>query len=411
MTQVLDGSTGDGDVTRRLDWLISVDDHVLEPPGVWQERLPAALRDAGPRLADDGTAWLYEGSRFPVLGTTAAVGRSKEDCSPAPVSYHDMEPGCYDVTARLEAMDRDHVLASLCFPSFPRFCGQTFFEGTDHELGMACVRAYNDWMLEEWCATAPGRFIPMVLIPLWDPAAAAAEIERTAALGAKAIAFSENPSPLGLPSIHDRDGFWEPVFAAASDTQMPLCTHLGSSSQLPEPSPDSPLISRMVLTPLNLAVTCSEWMFSGVFQRHPNLRLCLSEGGIGWIPFLVERADFVFDRHQWTSTANFQLDPVTGTLSAEARDAPVELRRPSQVFRDHVFGCFIDDIHGSNNLEAIGVDNVMIETDYPHLDTTWPHSLEMAHKRLSGSPEDVQYQVLRGNAERVFRFAPSEPPT
>lgn len=397
-------------MTLRLDWLISVDDHVLEPGNVWQDRLPAKYRDAGPRLVtdDNGEAWYFEHRRIPTTGLSAAAGRKKEEFSPLPVTYDEMRPGCYDPVARLEDMNRDGVLASLCFPSFPRYCGQTFYEAKDRELGLACVTAYNDWMMEEWAGAAPGRYIPMIIIPLWDPALARREIERNAARGAKAIAFSENPSPLGLPSIHDDGGYWDPVFGAASETGMPLCTHLGSSSQLPKPSPDSPLISTLALSPMNIATTCVEWLFSGVLPRYPKLKVCLSEGGIGWIPYVLERCDYVLERQgAWAAEGDYELH---GAGNAGRRGRAVELQQPSQLFRNHMFGCFIDDLHGANSLDAISVDNVMIETDFPHTDSTWPNSIAVAHERLAGRTDEEIYKILRGNAERVFDFTPAEPP-
>src|SRR5690606_3183787 len=121
------------------------------------------------------------------------------------------------------------ILASLCFPSFPRFCGQIFAEANDKDLALLCVQAYNDWMIDEWCASAPGRFIPLVIMPLWDPPAAAREIERCAAKGATALAFSENPEPLGLPTIHDLGRYWDPLLAAAEAANMVICMHVGSS--------------------------------------------------------------------------------------------------------------------------------------------------------------------------------------
>lgn len=398
----------------RLDWLISVDDHVLEPGHVWDSRLPEKLRERGPRLRTDanGEAWFYDGKRIPTIGLAAAAGKKKEEFSPLPMSYEDMRPGCYDATARLEDMDRDGVLASMCFPSFPRFCGQTFYEGEDRQLGLLCVKAYNDWMIEEWAGAAPGRFIPLILIPLWDPRLAAEEIERTAGLGAKAVAFSENPVPLGLPSIHDKDRYWDPVFAAAADAGMPICTHLGSSSSLPKTSPDMPMIGTVAMQPVNIALTCIDWLFSDVLPRHPRLKLCLSEGGIGWIPYVLERCDYVLERQgYWAARGDFSGDLVSGTAKAAEDRGGLDLSvPPSQLFREHVYGCFIDDIHGANSIDLIGVDNVMIETDYPHTDSSWPHSIEMAHKRLGHLSAEDQYKVLRGNAERVFNFTPAEPP-
>ena len=191
--------------TLSLDWMVSVDDHVLEPPNVWQDRVPAKYRDVAPRLVqnDAGEFWAYEDRLVPTGMLAAAAGKAKEDFTPDAISYADMLPGCYDVASRLDDMNTAGILASLCFPSFPRFCGQIFHEARDKQLALLCVKAYNDWMIDEWCAAAPGRFIPLIIVPLWDPPEMAREIERCAAKGATALAFSENPEPLGLPTIHD----------------------------------------------------------------------------------------------------------------------------------------------------------------------------------------------------------------
>ncbi|WP_207934340.1 amidohydrolase family protein [Actinomadura sp. KC06] len=399
-----------------LDWLVSVDDHVLEPPHVWQDRLPAGLKEAGPRIVrdDQGEAWVFEGKRMPTTGLSAAAGKKREEFSPLPVTYEDMRPGCYEPAARIEDMNRAGVLASLSFPSFPRFCGQAFTEADDRELGLACVKAYNDWMIEEWCATAPGRLIPMIILPLWDPRLAAEEIERTAAMGARAIAFSENPYQLGLPSIHDPSGHWEPMIAAAAETGMPICMHLGSSSRLPATSPDMPMAGVIALTPVaSTAAACIDWLFSPWLPRYPDLKLCLSEGGIGWIPYVLERCDHVVEVHRaWAAKGDFGGgDLTTGSVGDRSDLGGLDLSvLPSERFRQHIFGCFIEDPFGVGAIEKIGVDNVMIETDYPHTDSTWPNSIEVAHKELAGLSDEVKRKVMQTNAARVFNLELPEPP-
>jgi predicted TIM-barrel fold metal-dependent hydrolase len=401
--------TTTADVPYDLDWMISVDDHVIEPPHVWQSRLPARFRDEAPRMVTDdrGEAWVYAGKRIPTEGLAAAAGRDKTEFSPEPMRFSEMRPGCYDPAERVKDMNVDGVIASLCFPSFPRFCGQIFHEAKDKELALLCVQAYNDWMIEEWCGTVPGRMIPNILIPLWDPPVAAAEIERCAARGARAFAFSENPSKLGLPSLYDPGRYWDPVFAAAAECGLVVCTHIGSSSQLPKTAPDSPLIVSVVLTPMNAVNNLVDWLFSGMLHRHPNLKLALSEGGIGWIPYVLERAAYTLDRHRyWAAQGDVTLyGEATGST---VPDAVLE-SDPIAVFRDHVYGCFIDDVFGAANLEAIGVDNVMVESDYPHTDSTWPHSLETARKRLAGLSAEDTWKILQGNARRLFNFTPAAP--
>jgi predicted TIM-barrel fold metal-dependent hydrolase len=402
-------------MTDPFEWIISVDDHIIEPPNVWTDRLPKKYLEVGPRIVrdDQGEAWVYEDRRVATMGLFAAAGRDKEEFTPDPLTYAEMRPGCYDSVARLEDMNRDGVLASMCFPTFPRFCGQTFLEAKDKELALLCVRAYNDWLIDEWCGKAPGRFIPCVIIPLWDPREAVTEIERCVGRGALAFCFSENPAHLGLPSIFDRDGYWAPVIATAEETGIPVCIHVGSSSNIPRTSPDSPMIVTQAWVSLLPAGAMLDWLFSGHLQRHPNLKICLSEGGIGWIPHFLEKAQYTYDRHRyWAAKADVVFDLTTGDLSRREAsayvDALAEEINVAQLFRQHFFGCFIEDFHGAANIDNIGIDNVMIETDYPHTDSSWPNSRENARKQLAGrSAEDV-YKVVRGNAERVFRFQPAE---
>ncbi|MFC5752831.1 amidohydrolase family protein, partial [Actinomadura rugatobispora] len=276
-----------------LDWLISVDDHVLEPPNVWTDRVPAKDRDRAPHIGYDDNGmdfWVYDGKKYPSSGLSAVVGKSKEEFSPEPLPYSEMAPGCYDPLARIKDMDRAGILASLCFPTVTRFCGQLFMEASDRDFGLVCLKAYNDWMIEEWCGSAPGRYIPLILIPLWDPRLAVKEMERCANKGATTFAFSENPEPLGLPTIHDKDGYWEPVMAAANDLEMVVSMHVGSSSQLPQICKDAPFMANLTWGATRTSGTMLSFLFSGLFQRYPNLKIALSEGEAGWIPYFLERA-------------------------------------------------------------------------------------------------------------------------
>jgi predicted TIM-barrel fold metal-dependent hydrolase len=155
-----------------------------------------------------------------------------------------------------------------------------------------------------------------------------------------------------------------------------------------------------------------EWIFSPVLRKFPGIKIALAEGGIGWIPFFLERCVQVVDKHRyWIANGDVKHDSLTGHVEV-LKSAAVDLDGFSvvDVFRRHVYGCFIDDRHGVQNLDVIGVDNVMIEADYPHSDSTWPDSLAHAHKQLAGLDDDDRQKILRGNAERLFRFTPAENP-
>lgn len=398
-----------------LNWLISVDDHVLEPGHLWETWLPERFRDRGPKLVidDDGKGtWHYLDMKQRASGLSATVGRDKSLISPEPLGYNEMRPGCYDAAARAEDMNQAGILASMTFPTFPAFCGQTFYRGEDKELGLACIEAYNNWMLDEWCATAPGRFIPLTLIPLWDPEGAAAEVRRVAERGVRAVAFSENPEPLGLPTINDPGRYWDPFFRAAEECGVVICMHVGSSSQLPSINSDTNFMANLSWGAVRTSGTMLDWLFSGVFERFPGLKISLAEGNIGWIPYFLERAEQVIDKQRYWVQRGIDYDPGAGSKQARTDGGAHTIDYLNfdirQSFRDHVYGCFIDDIAGIRNLDLIGEDNVMIETDYPHSDTTWPNSIKLARDRLAGLSPEVQYKVLRGNAERLFQFTPAD---
>jgi predicted TIM-barrel fold metal-dependent hydrolase len=390
-----------------LPRIISVDDHVLEPADLWLRYLPAELRDRAPRLVrvrgrfapgayggwteDEGGEWAdiwkFEGYEMAIIPGFAAAGYDQDYLGDhwEPMTYDQMRPGAYEQKARLEDMDDNHTDASLAFPTFPRFCGQTFLENPDRELGLACVQAYNDWMVDEWCAgDGRGRLIPLTLIPLWDPELAASEVRRCAAKGGYAFAFSENPTRLKLPSIHTEH--WDPLFAACEETDTVVNLHIGSSSTFPVTSLDAPRAVSLGLTYQGAAHALTDWLTSGVLDRFRGLKVALSEGQVGWIPFIVERLDAVWrDRPGYGGIRH---------LSGP----------PSSYIPDRVFGCVFDDLVGLKLRDQIGMGQIMFETDYPHGDSTWPHSERVLQAIVDGAGLDEQetYQLARGNAIRCY---------
>ena len=323
-----------------------------------------------------------------------------------------MEAGCYDVNARVKDMDTAGILRQTLFPSFPRFCGQVFKEAKDKELALLCVQAWNDFIIEDWCGAAPGRFIPLAIVPLWDPHLAASEARRAIGNGARGIIFSENPADLGLPSIHNRDRHWDPLFEVANETGLPICTHIGSSSKLPMTASDAPAIISLSLTPLNAIRTLHDYIFSGLFFRFPRLKLALSEGEIGWIPFVLMWMDHNVETLRWTEDGDYDLDLAAGIYARKASSEKVvdRGRPPSQIFRDHVYGCFIDDPVGIRLIDLIGVGNVMLETDYPHGDGSWPDSLAVAQRQLKDFSDEDRSRIMIDNACELFQFTPAEAP-
>jgi predicted TIM-barrel fold metal-dependent hydrolase len=378
--------------------LVSVDDHAIEPPTVWTDRLPVRDHAAAPHVeereinasAQLGKAvtglhevWIYEGKPYPEIGLNAVAGKDPRDYDTEPARYSDMIPGCYDPVARLADMDLDGIQAQLCFPSFPRFSGTRFLVAEDKDLALRCVQAWNDWMLDDWCGVAPGRYIPVSILPLWDPALAATELRRVAGKGSKAVTFPENPVPLGLPSFHT--DHWDPVLAVAEEVGTPLCLHFGTSGRVPQTAPDAPMPVMIALMGCNSMYALADLLFSPVFHKFPRLKVSLAEGGIGWMPYLLERLDYVWERHRWYT----EID----------KDA-----RPSDLFRRNVWGCFIDDEAGLALRHTIGVDRLTWECDYPHSDSNWPHARKRAAEMLADVPDDEAHRIAELNARELFDF-------
>ena len=365
--------------------IISVDDHVVEPPNAFVDRLPAKYADQAPKNVKDDQGrdvWMYEGRPHFNGGLNAVAGKEKKDFGLDPTSYDEMLPGCYTIEDRLKDMDIDGIHAQLCFPTLPGFAGSTFFASEDKDLGAACMSAWNDWMIDEWAGAAPDRQIPLALVPYWDIDKTVAEAKRIAERGAKAITFNEMPHAAGLPSFHT--DHWDPFFAVCQDAGMPICLHFGSGGS-PAVAPGGPFTAAIALFGLNSQMTTVELVNSRIFERFPNLKFAMSEGGIGWMPYILERCDYVWDRHRF----------YTGMETS---------RKPSDIFRDHIFGCFISDDAGLANIDLIGEDNIMFEGDYPHSDSNWPHARKMLEESLAHVPDEQARKIAELNARKLFNF-------
>ena len=379
--------------------LISVDDHLIEHSRVWLDRMPGKYQDVCPRVIESGAdgmysefgtyvpphsqAWLYEGSIHAQMGLNAVAGKPPEALGLDPVRYEDMIPGCYDPVERVKDMDLDGVQASLCFPQFPKFAGTLFLKSEDMELAGLCTAAWNDFLIDEWCATAPDRFIPLAILPFWDVDASVKEIRRVAAKGARAISFPENMVTLDLPSFHT--DHWDPLFSAATEADMPLCLHFGTSGKVPSTAPEAPMAVFISLMSCNSMYAVADLAFSPVFHRHPNLKIAFSEGGVGWIPYLLERMDATWEKHRFYQNVNQEV-------------------RPSELFRKHIWGCFIVDQHGLSSRDSIGIDRMLWECDYPHSDSHWPNSRKVASEQFLDVPDDEVSQIVERNARELFHF-------
>jgi predicted TIM-barrel fold metal-dependent hydrolase len=373
---------------------ISVDDHLLEPPTIFEDRLPNRLRQRAPHVENDDNGipyWIVGRRRESISILNGAAGRPIAEWDGAPQRFDEFRDGVANVHARIEDMDLDGVWASLCFPSITfGFAGTRLLALDDPELGLACVRAWNDWMVEEWWGAYPDRFIPCQLPWLGDPSDAADEICRNAARGCRAVSFSENPEGVGLPNIYS--SHWDPFFEACAETGTVLNLHVGSSGTIQRPSSSSPVEVTTALFPVNAVLAAVDWVFAKVPLRFPNLRIALSEGGISWVPAVLERLDRAY-RQREASRAWGLNDP-----------------HPGDVLRDHFWFTSIEDHAAFRMLDVIGEDHVMVESDYPHRDSTWPQSQQMLRSELSHLPLPAIRKACFENASILYQHpAPPRP--
>ncbi len=369
--------------------LVSVDDHVVEPPHLFEGRLSAAAQERAPRierLTNGREVWMFEGAALPNVGLNAVVGRVPEEYGLDPLAFEQMRPGCFDIHERIRDMDVNGVLGSLNFPSMTGFTGQLFMTMDDKDIALELLQAYNDWHVDDWCGSYPGRMIPLAVPPVWDPQAMADEVRRMTDKGCHAVTFSENPEKLGLPSWHS--DHWDPFLAACDETGTVICLHIGSSSSTVITAMDAPIDTMITLQPMNIVQCAADLVWSPVFRKFRNLRVALSEGGIGWVPYFLERVDYVYTKHRaWTN------QDLGGRL-------------PSEIFNEHVLTCFIDDAVGMEVRHHLNMDHVHWECDYPHSDSTWPDAPERAMRYLEGLPDDDVNRITHLNAMRNFNYDP-----
>ncbi|MFD6856238.1 amidohydrolase family protein [Rhodococcus sp. NPDC060090] len=370
--------------------LVSVDDHIIEPPDMFANHLPKKYVDDAPRLVhmeNGADMWKFRDRIIPNVALNAVAGRPKEEYGLEPEGLDEIRPGCYDVHERVKDMNAGGVLAQMNFPSFPGFAAR-LFATEDSEFSLALVQAYNDWHLEEWCGAYPGRLIPMGLPVIWDAELCAQEVRRLAKKGVHSLTFTENPAALGYPSFHDE--YWNPLWKALVDTDTVLSIHIGSSGKLSIPSTDSPPDVMITLQPMNIVNAAADLLWSRPVKEYKDLKIALSEGGTGWIPYFLERVDRTFEMHSTWTLQDFE-----GKL-------------PSEVFREHFLTCFISDPLGVKLRHDIGIDNIAWEMDYPHSDSMWPGAPE----ELSGVftddhvPDGEVDRMTHLNAMRWYSFDP-----
>jgi predicted TIM-barrel fold metal-dependent hydrolase len=370
--------------------LVSVDDHICEPASMFDAHVPERYRAVAPRVVDepDGSQqWYFGEVKGRNLGLNAVAGKPPSMFNVNPTRYEEMRPGCYDPDERVRDMSAGGQLAGLNFPNWPGFAGQVLNLGPDRDVNLVMIQAYNDWHVDEWCASHPDRFIPCGVLPLFDAELAAAEVRRLSAKGCHAVTFSENPVGMGMPSIHT--DAWDPLFAACADEATVLCCHVVSSSKAASTTPDAPPPVPMNLSSVMAIYTLGDLLWADFWHRFPTLRFALTEGDIGWIPYFLQRGEHTLDRHNaWMG-----------------HELPQGMS-PSELFRERILCCFINDRVGVELLDEFNVDNVCWESDYPHSDSSWPEAPERLERLFADVDADVVARLTHENAMRHYQFDP-----
>ena len=388
--------------------IVDTDTHVTEPPDLWTSRVSSKWGDSIPHVRmDDATleakgaaaltpypeeSW-YIGDKK-ICGAGASGQAGWPEPSPShPRSFKEVIPSCYDAKERLRYMDEAGVFAEVLFPNIAGLGSQNFLSLKEPELMLDCVRAYNDFLIEEWAAVDRNRLLPMCCTPFWDVEKAPAEIERAAKLGHKGIVFTGTPQSHGFPTLADRH--WDPIWSAAQDCRLPICFHVGSGDLDAEISPSDvkafglkTYYSRLA-TQLLLAngAQLTDLLLSGILPRFPELKFVSVESGIGWIPFVLESVDYHFK------------------VSEAYKEHPEFDLLPSEYFKRQVYGCYwFEEITPKYVIEVVGVDNILFETDFPHTTCLYGKAAidERISKGLSGQSEGVQRKILGENAADLF---------
>ncbi len=366
--------------------VVDADAHVYEPPGVWQERVPAKLRPRAPKVRHtaDGDVWLFdEGARLRPVGLMAAAGTSYLDFRPSGLTYDSIRPGYFDPTARLADMAADGIHTQLLYPSVCEEGARMF--GDDRALQLACVRAYNEWQLE-FSAAGKGRLFGHAVIPATGVADAVAELDWALRQDYRGVLVSTFPNGTVEPSAAD-DPFW----ARAEEARVPVALHIGSfhadgpvRERRFEPAAVLPRAATSK-SGANTVPLVARLVFSGLCERFPRLHVLLVESNIGWIPAMLEQTDDMFLRYRWfTHTA--------ATLPT----------MPSRIFHRNFWATFMIDTVGIELRHRLNVDHLLWSTDYPHTGTDWPNSRVTIARQFRGVARDDVKKMLHANAKRLY---------
>ena len=284
-----------------------------EPPEMFDNHMSKKeLETIAPRLIEENgkNFWIYEGQKIGNMGLNAVVGRPKEEYGMEPLHYDDMRKAIYSIDERIGDMNANGILSSMCFPTFPTFAGNLFHQAKDKNGAKRVIEAYNDWHIDEWAGKYPGRIIPLAMLPIWDPEAMVKEVKRVVAKGCKAITFPDNPSSHGFPSLHNKH--WDRLWEVCAENDVVINCHIGTGAHPPHSSDETPIDAWITSFPLSIATSAADWLHGRFLLKYDNLKISLTEGGIGWVPIahaMISTSSSCSSRSNQSSCSSFQLAP------------------------------------------------------------------------------------------------------
>lgn len=365
---------------------ISVDDHVLEPPDLWTSRLSKdRWGDRIPHLAKNGGGeqWIIDG-KVALGGKLAQIGAFMPDRNEYPATWDQVPEEAYDPSHRLTAMDAAAEVYAVLYPNVAGMAGETFASIDDPELEIACVQAYNDWLLETW-AGASDRFIPQCIVPISSIEATVAEIQRAVGMGHRGVIYPALPMDLrDVPHVAEAD--YDPIWAVCEELKVPLCLHAGSSPTLEyerysDLSPKLAAAITDVAKPVSSVYVLGLYLFSRILMRHPKLKVVLAESALSWGLLYLEWADHQAD-HDGLANEGYDLTP-------------------SELFhRQCYMTAWYDEV--APFASFIRTENIMWSSNLPLATSSWPATQKTIEHCLHGLSDAGRAQVLRDNAAALY---------
>jgi len=381
-------------------FIVDADSHWSEPPDLFTSRAPAEVRDRVPRVeeVDGEPTWVFDGHPVGRFSAAGVIGRDghKESAHRALMewSHDEVHVGAYDPKVRLGVLDECGIDAQIIFPSTIGLGGQDLGLVDDEALCRLAVEIYNDGMAEIQ-ADSGDRLLPLPLMPGWSVETCVAEAKRVAALGARGVNMTSDPQDLGAPDLANHA--WDPLWEACTELQLPVHFHIGASvtgmtfyGKYPWDShPDNTKLAiGGTLLFIGNARVVTNLILSGMFDRHPDLKMVSVESGVGWVPFILETLDYEM-----------------------AENAPHELaqlkKMPSEYFRSNLYATFWFEKNRNklpDLIEAVGEDNILFETDFPHPTCMYPSPLDSVAEKMATLPPETRRKIMGENARELYRL-------